>query len=86
MPIYVIEYRAKAYTALRALPKHARQLVMTMIEGLMVDPRPEGSELVEDEGERFYLWTIDGGSEPFLVAYEIHDRRLVIVVLSVAKG
>jgi len=76
---YVVQYNTRALAALQALPKRTRDFVMMAIEELMVNPKPEGSELVHEEGEWFHMWSVGR----FVIVYEIHDRRLVVVVVDV---
>jgi mRNA-degrading endonuclease RelE of RelBE toxin-antitoxin system len=79
---YSIGYDGRAIATLQALPKRTRDFVMLAIEELMIDPEPEGSELVEEDGEWIHVW----GVGRFLIYYEIYERRLVVMVVSVTKS
>ena len=75
---YRIEVAPSVARRLRKLDQSARRRVQAAIELLASDPRPPGAKmLVGGDGE----WRVRTGD--YRVVYEIHDDKLVILVLAV---
>ena len=78
MPRYVIDLAPAADRDLRRLSVSIQRRIVAAIEKLADDPRPPGVvKLAGDEN----LWRIRVGR--YRVVYEIHDKRLLVVVLRV---
>lgn len=75
---YVIELAPSAARALRKLDAKARVRVQAAIELLADEPRPPAAtRLVGGAGE----WRVRTGN--YRIIYEIHDGRLLVLVLAV---
>lgn len=75
---YQVTLTLAAARQLRKLDPPARRRVQAAIELLAVDPRPpSATRLVGGAGE----WRVRTGD--YRVVYEIHDQRLLILVLNV---
>ena len=75
---YRIEVSPAALRTLRKLDRHALVRVQAAIELLADNPRPPGArKLVGGDGE----WRVRTGD--YRIVYEIHDRVLRVLVLSV---
>lgn len=76
---YSIELKPSADKALQRLPVTAQRKLVMAIERLADDPRPAGCvKLAGDEN----LWRIREGD--YRIVYEIHESRLVVLVVRVA--
>ncbi len=76
---YEILFAPSVERALRKLPTDAQRRIVRAVEALSDDPRPDGvKKLAGDEN----LWRIRVGD--YRIVYEIHDRRLVVLILRVA--
>ncbi len=76
---YQIIIRPTAEKSLDKIPLPARRRIADALEALRGDPRPAGVvKLTGDEN----LWRIRVGN--YRVVYEIHDDRLIVLVLRVA--
>jgi mRNA interferase RelE/StbE len=74
---YRIDFAPTAVRQLRKLDPSARRRVQAAIELLSTDPRPaEAKKLVGGEGE----WRVRTGD--YRIVYEIHDSRLVVLVVA----
>ena len=78
MPQYTIEFASAADRQLRKLPRHAQERLKPAIDALRLDPRPVG--MVKLTGE-WNQWRIRVGD--YRVVYEIHDGRLLVLVVRV---
>jgi mRNA interferase RelE/StbE len=79
MARYEVYLRPSADRALKRLPVATQKRVVARIDELGEDPRPPGvAKLVGGEN----LWRIRVGD--YRVVYEIHDDRLIVLVLRVA--
>lgn len=76
---YRIEITRRAVKELRALGTAVRQRIHRAVSALGDDPRPPGC--LELSGSE-HTWRIRVGD--YRVLYEIHDDRLVIVLVRVA--
>ena len=77
--MYRIFFKPSAERALRKLPLDAQRRVVRAVAALAGNPRPAGAvKLAGDEN----LWRIRIGT--YRAVYEIHDDRLVVLVLRVA--
>lgn len=75
---YRIEVTPRAARQLRKFDAGARRRLQGAIELLATDPRPPGAKkLVGGEGE----WRVRTGD--YRIIYEIHDGRLLVLVLAV---
>ena len=76
---YKVLFKPSAERALRKLPQEVQRRIVGEVATLAYDPRPAGVvKLAGDEN----LWRIRIGD--YRVVYEIHDDRLVVLVLRVA--
>jgi mRNA interferase RelE/StbE len=79
MARYEVVFRPSADRALRRLAVDAQRRIVLAVADLADEPRPPGVvKLVGGEN----LWRIRVGV--YRVVYEIHDDRLVVLVLRVA--
>jgi mRNA interferase RelE/StbE len=75
---FAVEFLPSADRNLRRLTPAVQRRIVAAIEALAVNPRPPGVvKLAGDEN----LWRIRIGQ--WRVIYEIHDRRLVVLVVRV---
>ncbi len=79
MPQYRIIFRLSADRQLRRLPPVVQRRIVAGVETLASLPRPPG--VVKLDGAE-NLWRIRIGD--YRVVYEIHDDRLIVLVLRVA--
>ena len=80
MPGYKVSLKPSADRQLRKLPVAAQRRIVVEVAVLALDPRPPGVvKLAGDEN----LWRIRIGD--YRVVYEIHDERLIVLVLRVAN-
>lgn len=78
MPGYAIEYKASTDKALQRLPVTIQRRIVAATEKLADDPRPPGCvKLAGDDN----AWRIRVGD--YRVVYEIHDRRLLVLVVRI---
>jgi mRNA interferase RelE/StbE len=76
---YELIIKPTAEKSLDKLPRPARQRIVDAMKDLRNNPRPSGVvKLAGDEN----LWRIRIGN--YRVVYEIHDDRLIVLVLRVA--
>lgn len=74
---YFIDIKRSAQKSLENIPENIQKKVISAIRGLASNPRPSGSKKLSGrEG-----WRIRVGD--YRVIYEIHDQRLIIVVVNV---
>lgn len=77
-PQYSITYKPSAVKALRKLERKYQQAIVSAIEALAHQPRPDGvKKLQGGEGE----YRLRVGS--YRIIYDINDQDLVILVLHV---
>jgi mRNA interferase RelE/StbE len=79
MPSYRVLFKTSADRSLKRLPQNVQRRIVGDVEMLAHNPRP--SVVVKLIGAE-NLWRIRIGD--YRVVYEIHDDRLVILVLRVA--
>jgi mRNA interferase RelE/StbE len=80
MTEYQVFFKPSAERQLRKLPVDVQRRIVGEVATLAVNPRPSGVvKLTGDEN----LWRIRIGN--YRVVYEIHDDRLVVLVLRVAN-
>jgi len=80
MAEYDVSFKPSADRQLRELPADAQRRIVDKVAGLASNPRPAGVvELTGGEN----LWRIRIGD--YRVIYEIHDDRLVVLVLRLAN-
>jgi len=78
MSRYAVAFQPSADKALRKLVVRVQRRIVAAVELLADNPRPaECVKLAGDEN----LWRIRVGD--YRVVYEIHDKRLVILVVSI---
>lgn len=79
MSQYKVFFKSSADRQLRKLTDALQRRIVGKVEMLAHDPQPTGVvKLAGDEN----LWRIRIGN--YRVAYEIHDERLIVLVLRVA--
>ena len=76
---YEIIIKPAAEKCLDRIPKSTRRRIADALEGLRNNPRPPG--VLKMSGAE-NLWRIRIGN--YRVLYEIHDNRLIVLVLRVA--
>jgi len=75
---YQVEVAPAALRQLRKLDRTTQLRIQAAIELLAANPRPPGAKkLVGGDGE----WRVRLGD--YRIIYEIHDRRLLVLVVSV---
>lgn len=79
MARYTVELVPSADKALARLPAAVQRRIVLAVEALADDPRPAGCVKLADEES---LWRIRVGD--YRVVYEIHDKRLLVLVVHVA--
>ena len=77
--VYQIELSPRAWRDFKKLPAQIRKRIESHIDALAPDPRPHG--VVKLSGEE-NLWRIRIGA--YRVIYEIHDDRLIVLVVKIA--
>ena len=75
---YAITFKPSADRELRRLPVEVQRRIVRAVEPLAENPRPAG--VVKMSGDE-NLWRIRVGA--YRIIYEIHDDRLVVLVLRV---
>ncbi|MCH8259598.1 MAG: type II toxin-antitoxin system RelE/ParE family toxin [Planctomycetes bacterium] len=74
----MITFKPSADRELRRLPIEVQKRIVRAVELLARDPRPAGVvKMAGDEN----LWRIRMGT--YRIVYEIHDNRLIVLVLRV---
>lgn len=76
---YVVEFKASADKALQRLPAAMQKRIVREVEALADDPRPAGCVKLADDDN---AWRIRVGD--YRVLYEVHDQRLLVLVVRVA--
>jgi mRNA interferase RelE/StbE len=76
---YDIILKLSAAKRLDKLPQSVRRRIVDSLEALADNPRPAGCVKLSGDDN---LWRIRVGD--YRVVYEIHDKRLVVVVLVIA--
>ncbi len=79
MQKYKVLFKPSADRALQKLPPDMQRRIVGEVAMLAHDPRPAG--VVKPAGDE-NLWRIRIGA--YRVVYEIHDHRLIVLVLGVA--
>jgi mRNA interferase RelE/StbE len=75
---YRIDLARRAAKALDAIDKPQRRRVMAVIDGLTDDPRPPRCTKLSGRDNQ---WRVRAGD--YRVVYEIHDERLLVLVIDV---
>ncbi len=78
MPYKVI-FKPSADKALSKLPLDAQRRIVTAVDALAIEPRPHGVVKLTGDDD---LWRVRVGE--YRIVYEIHDGRLIVLVLRVA--
>ena len=78
MAAYTIEVAPAAERALKALPKPIQTQIVRRIDKLAIEPRPHGVEKLTGED---HLYRIRSGN--YRILYEIHDRKLLVLVVKI---
>ncbi len=77
---YAVLFKPSARQALLKLPRSVQSRLIDAADALADDPRPHGvSKLLGDDN----LWRIRIGA--YRMVYEIHDGRLLLLVVRVAN-
>ncbi len=77
MEKFNIEFRKTVEKELKSIPKKDQIRVLRRIVELASDPRPVSCKKLSGQ-ERYRIWQGD-----YRILYEIHDGRLVVVVVRV---
>ncbi len=76
---YRVIVKPSVARAIRKLERNTQRRVLALLAALAVEPRPVGVvKLAGDDN----LWRVRIGD--YCVVYEIHDRKLVVLVVRVA--
>lgn len=75
---YHLDLSRRAAKALDNLDKPQRRRVLAVIDRLAEDPRPPGCTKLSDRDDE---WRVRAGD--YRVVYEIHDDRLLVLVVDV---
>jgi mRNA interferase RelE/StbE len=75
---YSVQIKASAAKELEATPLKDRRRIVARIEGLLLEPRPQGSEKLTGE-EKYRLRQGD-----YRIVYEIADTVHVVTVVKIA--
>ena len=75
---YLIELSRAAEKSLAALPGEARKRIASKIDSLAEDPRPDGATKLSGMENIYRLRAGD-----YRILYEIRDRVLIVLVLTI---
>lgn len=76
---YAVQFKPSAHKALMKLERAVQRRLIQAADALADDPRPPGVEKLKGDDN---LWRVRVGT--WRTVYEIHDRRLIVLVLRVA--
>lgn len=76
---YAIEFTPSAMKDLAELPARVKRQLATKIDALAVDPRPDGVKKLKRGTNEYRIRSGD-----YRILYEIHDRRITVVVVRIA--
>ena len=79
MPQYAIEFKPSADKALKRLPAEAQRRIVAATERLAENPRPLGAIKLQGEEQTYQVRVGD-----YRLVYDIHDDKLIVLVLRVA--
>ncbi len=74
---YAVEFTPAALRAVKNLPKDMQPLIIKAAEALARDPRPHGVEKLSGDDHVYRVRVGD-----YRLLYEIHDRQLVVIVIT----
>jgi mRNA interferase RelE/StbE len=75
---YQIDITPAAKRQLRKLPKSTQPLIAAAIEGLAIEPRPDGVVKLEGGKDKYRVRV-----HTYRIIYEISDRQLSVLVVKV---
>ena len=78
MARYEVTFKSSVRKDLRSIPRADVRRILKRIEGLADDPRPPGCEKLSAQ-ERYRV-----RQGRYRILYEVHDDRLVVIVVKVA--
>jgi mRNA interferase RelE/StbE len=78
--VYSIEYSREAFKSLKAMPRNLATTVREKIEQLAAAPHGPNNNVKKLQGRPCYRLHVGD----WRVIYEIHDDRLVVMILAVA--
>ncbi|MEW6236139.1 MAG: type II toxin-antitoxin system RelE/ParE family toxin [Candidatus Omnitrophota bacterium] len=78
MTEYKIEFRPIARHNLRSLPKTIQKRIDILLLSLTENPRPRGVKKLKGIE---YRWSLRSGD--YRIVYEIHDDRLIVLVIDI---
>ena len=78
MASYRIEWKSSASKELRKLPKTTIAQILTAVEDLSYNPRPEGVRKLTTSQNTYRIRAGD-----FRIVYNIYDKRLIIEIIRV---
>lgn len=78
MSRYQVEVARRAVRSIARLPRREQQRIRAAIDLLADEPRPPGCVALKGE-ERAYRVRVGA----YRIVYEVHDRRLVVLVVRV---
>jgi mRNA interferase RelE/StbE len=76
---YTIEIKPSAARTLRLLPAPVRGKLVAAIDALADEPRPSGCKKLAGQIDRYRV----RAAGTYRIVYEIHDDRLIVVVIRV---
>ena len=76
---YKVIFKPSADKALQKFPADVQRRIVAAVDALAVEPRPHGVVKIAGDDN---LWRVRVGE--YRIVYEIHDGRLIVLVLRVA--
>ena len=74
---YIVQFTPAAARRLGRLDAPVRRRVASAIDDLMKNPRPSGVKKLSGPED---LWRIRAGD--YRIVYQIHDRKLIVVIVT----
>jgi mRNA interferase RelE/StbE len=78
---YAIQFLPSAARQLEKIPANARGGLIDAIDGLAVEPRPDGAKLLTGAGNE-RIWRI--AVSAYRILYTVEDAKLTVLVVRVA--
>lgn len=79
MATYTVQLKKSAEKELLALPAQVQVRILTALEALAHDPRPNGCKKLKGHENTYRIRVGD-----YRVIYEVHDGKLLVYVLRIA--
>ena len=75
---YTVEIDTKAARDIRRLPRQVHARIVTALQALAGDPRPDGCKKLSGASQ---LWRIRVAT--YRIIYQVHDTRLLVIIVRV---